>query len=178
MIRKVNDYDLNDIHDLRIDQIVSSYLSPDEVIKIVQEFHNIHELVGIVDNNVNNLRFDECYWKDFFPKSYKGKKIWRVKVYFSQNNKEKKSYTLYVDDLNKKVVFYIMGFQGGYLDDCLWNKPLIELPYQNSLGVIYYPSNIILKDDQNFSYSEESEYYKDDKKYFTFKKKQITSNNT
>lgn len=107
-----------DIHSLKVDEILYSRLSPEQAIKVVQDFHVEHGLIGVVDCNVDSLRFDESYYYEFEEKSYKGCSLWCVNVVVELDfSPFIYSYVLYVDDEKGEVVFYKdkIGHMG-YLD--------------------------------------------------------------
>lgn len=133
--------DLVDIHSLKVDQILCSNLSPEQAIKIVKDFHVENGLIGVVETDIEFLRFDECYSVSFEgDKSYKGCRLWFVLVNFTHPvTGNFKSYMLVVDDNCGEVVFYT-GYGSGLFDEEGNIEPIVVFDKSgNTINRVLYP---------------------------------------
>lgn len=90
-----------DVHSLKVNQILYSRLSPEQAIRIAQDFHTKHNLVGMVNTNIGSLRFDEYYPNKYDIGDIFDKAVWEIKVEYGAWWKR---YILYVDDESGEVL--------------------------------------------------------------------------
>lgn len=126
--------DFISINDLKVDQILYSKLSPKQAIKVAQDFHDKHGLVGVVNTDIGSLRFDESHPLKYVFNNIFGKRIWKVKVYFSEYG----SYSLFVDDELGEVIAYYDGDFMGFIENGVFSDYRVK-PLNDDDCQYYYP---------------------------------------
>lgn len=95
-------------HYRRIKEItIDTVLTPEQAIEIAKKYHQEHELDGTVNEQIENLFFDEAYTFKIDPEDRDNDDIrpaWRVTVDLQPNRFLFEDYTLIVSDRDKVVM--------------------------------------------------------------------------
>ncbi|GIP59736.1 hypothetical protein [Paenibacillus woosongensis] len=95
-------------HYRRIKEItIDTVLTPEQAIEIAKKYHQDHELDGTVNEQIENLFFDEAYTFKIDPEDRDNDDIrpaWRVTVDLQPNRFLFEDYTLIVSDRDKVVM--------------------------------------------------------------------------
>lgn len=95
-------------HHRKIDEItIETVLTPQEAIEIAKKYHQEHEMDGMVNEQIENLYFDEAYTFKIDPENRDNDDIrpaWRVTVDLPPNPYLFEDYTLIVSDRDKAVM--------------------------------------------------------------------------
>ncbi|WP_018753577.1 hypothetical protein [Paenibacillus sanguinis] len=95
-------------HYRRIEEItLDVVLTPEQAIEIAKQYHQEHELEGTVNEQIENLFFDEAFTFKVDPENRENDDIrpaWRVNVDLQPNPFLFEEYTLIVSDRDKAVM--------------------------------------------------------------------------
>lgn len=95
-------------HYRRIEEItLDVVLTPEQAIEIAKKYHQEHEFDGTVNEQIENLFFDEAYTFKVDPENRENDDIrpaWRVNVDLQPNPFLFEEYTLIVSDRDKAVM--------------------------------------------------------------------------
>ncbi|GIO43398.1 hypothetical protein [Paenibacillus apis] len=95
-------------HYRKLEEItIETVLAPMEVIKIAKQYHQENELEGTINEQIENLFFDEAYTFKVDPENRENDDIrpaWRVNVDLQPNPFLFEEYTLIVSDRDKAVM--------------------------------------------------------------------------